>query len=378
MNALASMRATPFHARAAEANRRNAWTIRNGFTLASAYTDENDEALAARTSVVVADISWRWRVALRGANVVPLLNRLLTRDVSSLEPGESLKALWLTDNGAVRAAGVVARYGRESFVLAAAAPDAAWIVSAARHFGVTQQDVTNLRGGLALIGPYSEALLARAGLRIAIEPLQFRRVAWRGIDLALSRWGEHGGYEIWCNAEDGPVVWDRIVRAGDGFGLQPAGVAAMDILDIEAGVVRPVRDYEPARGGFDRLPTPLSLGLEGLIDAEHSGFNGRAAWAAQRESEAMRLVSLELESIQRVPHNPISACGRPAGHTMASCYSPVLRRAIALAQVEHTFSEIGTAMIVALAPTRDHPQLRTAAARVVSLPLVAAPDSVAA
>ena len=108
------VRATPFHARAAAANLENAWATRNGFTLASVYADTNDEALAARLRVAIADISWRWRVMLEGPRVLEFLAKLATQDVSRLAPGTALKALWLADGGGVRGAGVFARYGRES------------------------------------------------------------------------------------------------------------------------------------------------------------------------------------------------------------------------------------------------------------------------
>ena len=119
----ARVRATPFHARAAEANEANDWVARNGFTLAGSYAGRNDEALAARFRVGLVDISWRWRVMLDGARAGEFLSRLVTADVAQLAPGESAKALWLTDGGGVRGAGVIARFGRERYHLISAAPD---------------------------------------------------------------------------------------------------------------------------------------------------------------------------------------------------------------------------------------------------------------
>ncbi len=116
-----NLRATPFHARAAETNRGNDWRTRNGFTLARIYSDAADEALAARSRASLADISWRWRVMLEGARAGEFLSHLATRDASTLEPGRALKALWLSDGGGVRGAGAIARYGKESFLLVSAA-----------------------------------------------------------------------------------------------------------------------------------------------------------------------------------------------------------------------------------------------------------------
>ena len=172
-----TLRATPFHARAADANRHNVWLSRNGVTLAERYDDVAEEALAARLNVVIADISWRWRVMLEGPTVEAFLSKLVTRDAAALAPGASFKALWLSDAGGVRGAGVVARLGRETFQLTASAPDRDWIASAAATMHVQMRDVSHESGGLAVIGPYAAAdaqsSRARDGVGAARLPQTF-------------------------------------------------------------------------------------------------------------------------------------------------------------------------------------------------------------
>jgi aminomethyltransferase len=369
------VRATPFHARTAAANRENAWVTRNGITLASAYADANDEALAGRLRVAMADISWRWRVMLEGPRVVELLAKLVTRDVSKLAPGKALKALWLADGGGVRGAGVFARYGRESFLLGASAPDADWIATAAAAYDVKLREM-NDDGGLAIVGPAAPAVLQVAQLPVDLEPQAFRKLSWRGIEVTLSRFGEHGGFEIWCAADDGVLVWDRIVRAGENFGLEPAGVAAMDVLDLEAGIARPERDYTPARDGMASGPGPVALGLESLIDLDHQTFNGRAAFLAAREKEQKRLAGIEVESDIPAPFTPLLLKGRAMGHTLRSVWSPSLRRAIALAQIDVSAFAPGTKLTLTLPPSQAVPELRIAEARVTALPFLKLPDPI--
>jgi aminomethyltransferase len=372
-----SVRATPFHTRAAAANRDNAWTTRNGVTLSSSYEDAGDEALAARMRVAIADISWRRRTMIEGPRAGEFLSRLLTRDPNKLDPGNALKALWLSDEGGVRGAGAVARYGKESFLLVSAAPDGEWIATAASSFAVQLRDVSETEGGLAIVGPYARATLAAAGLEAELEPLAFRKLFWRGLDVTLSRWGEHGGYELWCKPDDGIVVWDRLMRAGVTFGIEPAGLAAMDLLDIEAGIARPGRDYAPAREAFAKGPTPLALGLESLIDDDHRGFNGREARLRARLTETRRFAGIEFDGDTPAPFTPLLRDGRVVGQTLTSAYSPVLRRAIALAQIDMTAIQPGTALSLTLAPSRDIPEIRTVAARVAGLPFLPAPDQIA-
>ncbi len=366
--------ATPFHARTAAANPRNAWTARNGFTLATEYSGMQEEALGARLHVAIADISWRWRVMLQGPRAVECLGRLVTRDVSTLEPGNALKALWLSDDGGVRGAGVIARYGRESFLLAAAATDAVWIANAAGLFGVSKRDVSHEQGGLAIVGPYARKTLVAAGLDADIEPLQLRKLFWRGLDITLSRWGELNGYELWCEADDGVVVWDRLMRAGLPFAIRPAGLAATDVLDVETGIARPGRDYLAAAESGAPLPSAAALRLDRLIDEAKIAFNGRKGWLATRADAPRILSGLEFDGDTPASHAPVTSAGQIVGHTLTSVYSPALRRAIALAMIDARHTAMGTTLSVTLPTTIEAPIPRTATARVAELPFLAPPD----
>jgi len=323
----AKVRATPFHSRAAAASRLNLWEPREGWTVASVYDDAAEEALAARLTVAIADISWRWRVSIDGPRSEEFLSRLLTRNPASLDPGGAFKALWLTDKGAVRGAGVLARNGRESFTLISAAADPLWIAKAAALFDVKVHEIGEAQGLLAVIGPYAAKLLAAAGLDPDLALLRLRKLFWRGLDVTLSRFGEHEGFEIACAADDAPLVWDRLIKAGQAYALRPAGAAAMDVLDLEAGVPRPGRDYRPATGGFEASPRPEDLGLESLIDQDHAVFNGRPS--RHDAAASRRRAGVVFDSDKPAPHAIFDG-----GFTLGSVYSAALRSAIALAMVE--------------------------------------------
>jgi aminomethyltransferase len=357
-----TIRATPFHGRAAASNTMNLWRPRAGWTLSQSYGDANEEALAARLTCAMADITWRTRVTIEGPRAEEFLARLMTRDACALEPGASFKALWLSDKGGVRGAGLLARHGRETFRLISAASDLDWIAQGAALFDVRVREVLEEEGLLAVIGPYAAAILEAAGLDAALEPLKFRKVFWRGLDVTLSRFGEHGGYEIACAADDAPLIWDRIAKAGRAYALKPAGLEAMDILDLEAGVPRPGRDYTPAQGGFDATPSPFELGLDSLIDESHALFNGRAACLAAPRTKTC--VGIEFDGDTAIPHATLMRGGAEVGRTLHSLYSPALRRAIALATVDKDSAAPGTRL-----------DCDGVSARVVAVPFLAHPST---
>lgn len=341
------IRATPFHGRAAAANPANAWKARRGFTLAADYGDAQAEALALRLTCAMADISWRWRATIEGARAEEFLARLVTRNPAALAPGQAFKALWLGDGGGLRGAGVVARLGRETFQIVSAASGVDWIAKGAALFDVKLREESDAM--LAVAGPYADKVMAAAGLDAALETLNVKKIFWRGCDVTLSRFGEHGGYEIACRDEDAYLLWDRIAKAGKPYALARAGLDAMDVADLEAGVPRPDRDYDPAAE-----PSPNELGLESLIDADHKIFNGRAAYLAAPRTKTR--AGVELDGERPAPHAPL----RQGGRTLHSLYSPALRRAIALAVVDTALAVPGTALTL----------MDGTAARVCALPFL--------
>jgi glycine cleavage system T protein (aminomethyltransferase) len=336
------IRATPFHGRAAAANRRNLWRTREGWTLAASYGDPVAEALAPRLTVAMADITWRARTLVEGARAEEFLTRLLTRDPTKLAPGEAFKALWLADRAGLRGAGALVRMGRTSFLLVSASADDDWIARGASLFDVKTRKVAEEEGGLAIIGPYAAQVTEAAGLDAQSAALTLKKTFWRGLDVTVSRLGEHGGYEIWCNADDAHIVWDRVLHAGKPFAIRPIGLDAIDLLDLEAGVPRPGRDYTPARGGFAAEPSPVDLGLQSLVDADHATFNGRAAYLALPRTRTR--VGIDLDGEVPAPRAALSLGGRMVGKTLGSAYSPALRRAIALAVVDSAAAAPGTVL----------------------------------
>ncbi|HEY2447180.1 MAG TPA: glycine cleavage T C-terminal barrel domain-containing protein [Rhizomicrobium sp.] len=366
------LRTTPFHERAVDANRRNLWGARGGFTLAEDYGDAEGEALAARAGAGVADISWRSRLLLEGARAGEFVSRLLTRDAALLLPGESVETAWLNDEGALRGTGIVARLTTYSYLIVSALTDREWIARAGRLFDVSCNDLSPVQCGLALIGPCAADVLHAAGIDAPLARHAIAPRRWQDCNLLLSRFWH--GFEIWCARSDALALWDALMRGGADFAIAPVGLAAMDVLDLEAGMPMPGRDFVPARDAKAPEPLPRTLGLEFLIDEQHLAFNGFSAIG--RASERRRvLMGIEIESPWPAPHTPVETGGRVIGRTLHSLYSPALRRAIALALIEEAEALPARSVSLTLPPASGRPALARAGATLVRLPFlsVAAP-----
>ncbi|HWY15688.1 MAG TPA: glycine cleavage T C-terminal barrel domain-containing protein [Rhizomicrobium sp.] len=367
-----TLRATPFHARVATANRGNAWRTRGGFTLADAYGDPEAEALGVRAGAAMADVSWRSRLLLEGARAGDCASRLFTRDAAQLLPGESMETAWLNDEGALRGMGIVARLTTYSYLVVATQGDFDWIARAARLFDVSCRDIATAQCGLALVGPGAASVLAAAGIGAHIAPLAIAPRNWHGRQLLLSRWGH--GYEIWCAPRDALMLWDGLVQAGGAHALAPIGLSAMDVLDLESGIPISGRDFASARDQDAKGPLPRMLGLAPLIDEKHVQFNGRSAYI-RGPYEQRSLMGLEIESQWPAPYTPIEAGGRTIGHTLYSAYSPALRRAIALALIDEGEALPARSVSLTMPPARGRGAFSRVDAMLVRLPFlpIAAP-----
>lgn len=319
------LQATPFHARAVEANRLNAWENRGGFTLATHYGSVEEEAVAARFGAVIADISWHWRAKIVGTRAGEFVSRFFTRDASALGIGAALQALWLNDAGAVRGAGTVVRLAQDEFALTAIQEDLDWLRDAARLYDVAVEVQT--KGVVALIGPASQRILISAGLDADLPPLTSRRLIWRGLDVRVSQLGL--GFEIACVPDDGLIVWDRLMAVGGKQALTPAGQAALDVLAFESGLLG--HDVVPARDGFSSQPSPQALGLCGLVDRAHV-FNGRRGFLSAGPDT--NLSGVLFDGATAVANAPLTHDGRVVGRILNTRYSFVMQRAIAFALLD--------------------------------------------
>ncbi len=320
-----SLRATPFHARAVEANRLNAWENRGGYTLAQHYGSLAEEVLAARFGAVLADLSWQWRATFSGDAIEAFVARAFTRNGAALEPGLSLEVLWLNDAGGVRGRGHLVRLARDRFLLVSPQEDRDWLFSAAALYGVHCSE-QSAAGMLTLIGPTARKILSVAGIEAEPPPCGLVHLTWRGLDITVSRLGL--GYELWCDEDSGLIVWDRLMAAGRPFALLPAGQAALETITCESGLLYPAGDFAPSRDGFEAEPTPQRLGLCRLMDRAHA-FNGKAGFLAAGRDTVLSGLLLGVETA--VPPQTLNHCGMPIGKILSCRYSPSLQGMIGFA-----------------------------------------------
>jgi len=178
---------TPFHARTVELNRDNAWVARGHFVVPAHYGSAAEEALAARYSVVLADITPQMQLRIQGEGAERLLSAACALSLKELGAGSALPVVWRADGGGVRGIGILARRARDHFVLTSADTDIAWFERASALYGAELHDET--QATLQLTGPYAAETLRAAGLEAAIDINELRHEVfeWQGVLVTISR-----------------------------------------------------------------------------------------------------------------------------------------------------------------------------------------------
>src|SRR5262245_31358549 len=224
----------------------------SGYYAVSAYEAHHEhEYNAIRNSAALIDISPLFKYLIGGPDAVRLIDRVITRDASKLAVGQVYYTPWCDEHGKVIDDGTVTRVSETRFRWTAADPSLRWFTQNAVGLDVTIDDVSERIAALALQGPTSGRLLdavADADIR-GLKYFRTTRGTIGGVPVDISRTGYTGdlGYEIWMPWDRAIDVWDALMRGGRAFDIHPAGMLALDVARVEAGLLLIEVDFNSSK-----------------------------------------------------------------------------------------------------------------------------------
>ena len=389
---------TAFHTRTAALNRKMQWREWSGYFASSAYADFHDiEYNAIREAAALIDVSPLFKYRVGGADALRLVDRVITRDATKIRPGQVVYTPWCDEFGKVIDDGTIHRLDDDSYRWTAADPQIRWLRLNARGLDVQIEEITESVAALALQGPLSRQVLEAASAESFEDLPYFRRRASSiaGVAIDVSRTGYTGdlGYELWIPTRRATRVWDAVMHAGKAFGIRPAGMLALDVVRLEAGLILLEVDYTSARHAInpEQNYSPFEIGLGRLVNFEKGDFVGRLA--LEREQRAggppRRLVGLELDwygieklyadqglppaisaTVDRSAVPVFAERGGQIGKATSHGWSPILKQAIALASVPPSHEHSGSRVEVEWTVEGRRGRVK---ARVVELPFLDLP-----
>ncbi len=360
---------TPFHERTfalCESLNYREWS---GYYTVSAYEAHHDhEYNAIRNAAALIDISPLFKYRVTGKDATRLVDRIITRDTRKVGVGQVIYTPWCDEHGKVIDDGTVSRLEESVYRWTAADPSLRWFTQNAVGLEVQIEDISESTAALALQGPTSGRLLKSIVDRADIENLKYFRVTpaiINGLPVEISRTGYTGdlGYEIWVRADDALGLWDFLVERGRPYDVKPAGMLALDVARIEAGLLLIDIDFNSSKKALieDQKYSPFEMGLGRLVHLDKNRFVGqRSLHKANQSPPAKQIVGLEIDWIEverryemvglppavspiasRVPV-PVFSSGKQIGKATSTTWSPVLKKMIALATVGGEFTRPGS------------------------------------
>jgi len=350
---------TAVHARTlalAESLNYREWS---GYYAVSAYeTHHEHEYNAIRNAAALIDISPLFKYIVSGRGAAALVDRVITRDARKLAVGQVYYTPWCDERGKVIDDGTVTRIGEDAFRWTAADPSLRWLTQNAIGLDVVIEDVSERVAALALQGPTSGRLLdavADADVR-SLKYFRMTRGSIAGVPVDISRTGYTGdlGYEIWMSWDHAVAVWDALMAGGRPFDIRPAGMLALDIARVEAGLLLIDVDFHSSKKAQieSQTYTPFEMGLGRLVQFGKPSFVGRTPLADEsRRGPRRQIVGLDISwpAVEQLYENvglapqiaatasrvavPVYRGGRQVGRATTTTWSPVLKKLIALATV---------------------------------------------
>ena len=336
-----------------------------GWEMPVQYTSITDEHLAVRSAAGLFDISHMGEVSVSGAAALEFLNRTLTNDLRKLSVGTGQYTLMCNEKGGVIDDLYAYRLGESEYLLIINAsridPDIAWLK--ARLDAFSQKSEVNLENrsdemaALALQGPASPQIIQQVFPGAATEGAKASEVnalrkneigRWQFVSRAhdchlwIARTGYTGedGFEIVCPATSAESIWTRLLEAGNGRGLKPAGLGARDTLRTE--VCYPLYGHE-----LDENTTPIEAGVGFFVALDKGEFTGRSVLAEQKaKGTAKKLVAFKMTGKSAPPRSEYRILrpdgSQPVGRVTSGTQSPSLGMGIGLGYVPVEFAKPGT------------------------------------
>lgn len=318
-----------------------------GWELPVQYSSALKEHQAVRETAGVFDVSHMGQVEIKGPDALAFVQNVTCNDAGRLSDFQAQYSALLNPAGTIIDDIVVYRFNAEHFFIcinsATTEKDVSWLES--RAFGnIQMENVSNDYVQIALQGPKAESILQK----IVKTDLSAMKFYWfstetiSGTEAIISRTGYTGedGFEIYLAPEKGEFLWEELFKAGEPYGIVPAGLAARNTLRMEM-------KYPLYGSDITDETNPLEAGL-GWIVKFGTGFIGESSLKEIKSEGIIRkLVGFEMidAGIAREGY-PVISGGEKSGRVTSGGYSPSLDKSIGMAYVPVENADLGSSLSI--------------------------------
>ncbi|MEO0750635.1 MAG: DUF1989 domain-containing protein [Pseudomonadota bacterium] len=311
------------------------------------------EYWACREKAAIMDLSPLRKYEVTGPDAEALMQHCVTRNVKKLAVGQLTYTAICYEHGGMIDDGTLFKLGDTNFRwIGGNDTSGLWIREQAEKLGLNAwvRNSTDQLHNVAVQGPKSRDILKdiiwTAPNQPTVEELGMFRFAparlgdFDGTPIVIGRAGYSGelGYEVFCHPKDAVEVFETIWAAGEPHGMAPLGLAALDMIRIEAGLIFAGSEFDDQTDPFE-----AGIGFTVPLKSKNDDFVGRAALEERKAHPQRKMVGLDIESgLVPSPGDCVRIGKAQVGEVTSAMKSPILGKTIALARVAVTHAEPGT------------------------------------
>ncbi|MDR1809248.1 MAG: glycine cleavage system aminomethyltransferase GcvT [Prevotella sp.] len=322
-----------------------------GYNMPIEYSGIIDEHLTVCNSAGIFDVSHMGEIWVKGEHAFDFLQRVTSNDVSVIAIRQAQYSCFVNEQGGIIDDLIVYRYEHDKYMLVVNASnvqkDWDWLVSQNKVRAELENSSDSI-GQLAVQGPKALATLQKL-TKIDLSTIAYYHFTTGYIadieDVIISNTGYTGagGFELYFHKEHGVKLWNKIMQAGEEFGIKPIGLGARDTLRLEMG-------YCLYGNDIDDTTSPLEAGLGWITKLKDGNdFIGRSLLEKQKAAGLTRkLVGFEMQErgIPRHGYDIVNEDGEKIGTVTSGTMSPTRKIGIGLGYLKWKYTSWGTKIYI--------------------------------
>ena len=266
-----------------------------GWDMPVQYSSIIEEHKTVREKVGLFDVSHMGELIIKGEDALPFLNKIVPQDISKLVNLKAIYCQLTNKKGSIIDDLIIYKLEDEKYLVIVNASrideDLNWMVRNKIGFNVEIINESHNFSLLAVQGPKACDLIKSLGVEDLPSFFTIKRGTLFNINLWISRTGYTGedGVEILVRNEFSEYLWDKLLDAGQTFGIKPIGLGARDTLRLEAALHLYGND-------LDESTTPVEAGLAWSIPrTKTEDYNGKSVIINQLENGVQKkLIGLKM------------------------------------------------------------------------------------
>jgi len=295
-----------------------------GWLWVTGFGDTDAEYRAVREGVGMWDLSPLNKWAFRGADALEAAQRVNTNDILGMRDGQVRYGAFVDEDGLLVDDGTVFRHADDRLWVCTNGNDRAeYFADATKGLDVAIEYLAPELPSLQVQGPRSRELIRSIVTGADVDDLRYftffpETVSVGGAPVWLSRTGFSGelGYELFLRPEHAAQVWEAV----EGAGAVPYGVAIIEPIRVEVGMIVTDYDYAP----HERSPFDLGLDRVVALDAEGE-FMGKETLRELAADPPNRFKTIRLEGDALPDYGAtVTRDGEEIGILTSPAASPIL------------------------------------------------------